>query len=106
MNNIQKLLLRNIKEGRKVLGYSQMKLAELCNVSTSFIGEIEIGRKFPSASTLQRICKALGMKPYELFLDSDDKGKLNRHELLTGLYRDLKDKVNADMEEVLREHLG
>ena len=47
MTIIQKALLRNMKEGRKVLGYSQMKLAELCGVSTSFIGEIEIGRKFP-----------------------------------------------------------
>ncbi len=106
MTIIQKALLRNMKEGRKVLGYSQMKLAELCGVSTSFIGEIEIGRKFPSASTLQKISKALSMKPYELFLDSEDKGKLNRYELLTGLYKDLKDKVNADMQEILRQHLG
>ena len=27
------------------------------------------------------------MKPYELFLDSEDKGKLNRYALLTGLYK-------------------
>ena len=32
--------------------------------------------------------------------------KLNRYELLTDLYKDLKDKINADMEAVLRTQLG
>ena len=43
MNKIQELLAVNMKKARQTLGYSQMKLAEICNLSTSFIAEIETG---------------------------------------------------------------
>lgn len=49
-----------------------MKLAELCNTSTSYIGEIEIGRKFPSIEMIEIFCKALEIKPFQLFMDEDD----------------------------------
>jgi transcriptional regulator with XRE-family HTH domain len=49
-----------------------MKLAEKCNTSTSYIGEIEIGRKFPSIEMIESICHALEVKPYQLFLEEND----------------------------------
>ena len=71
MTRIQEILRANVKRVRKELGYSQMKLAELCGVSTSFLGEIELGRKFPSAATLQKIADALGLRPFQLFLEEE-----------------------------------
>lgn len=51
-----------------------MKLAELCDSSTSYIGQIEIGNKFPSIDMIERMAQALQVKPYLLFFDEFDPG--------------------------------
>jgi len=104
MEKLQELLLINMKKARQELGYSQMRLAELCNLSTGFIADIETGKKFPSASSLQKIATALGMKPYQLFVDQEDIGLLEKHDLLTNLYKELKDRINSDLEEVIKRY--
>ncbi len=71
--DVQRLLAKNIKDLRAKLRLTQMQLAEFCNVSTSFIGEIEICRKFPSAYTLQKIADALGVRPADLFFERDSE---------------------------------
>jgi len=69
VTDIQKILALNIRKRRKQLGYTQMQLAEQCNVSTSFIGEIELCKKFPSAVTLQKLVDVLHISPSTLFFD-------------------------------------
>ena len=49
-----------------------MILAEHCGTSTSYIGEIEIGKKFPSVEMIQKIADALKVQPYKLFMDESD----------------------------------
>jgi len=44
-----------------------MKLAEYCGTSASYIGEIEIGRKFPSTEMIEKIAKILRIEPYLFF---------------------------------------
>lgn len=44
---------------RKALGITQEKLAEMVDVSTSFIGHIERGTRKLSVETLFKVCKAL-----------------------------------------------
>jgi len=44
-----------------------MALAELCGTSTSYIGQIEIGNRFPSIDMIEKIAEALQIKPYLLF---------------------------------------
>ncbi|MCK5673498.1 MAG: helix-turn-helix transcriptional regulator [Spirochaetales bacterium] len=85
MTEIQRTLLLNIKKYRSALNYSQYNLAELCGVSTSYISEIETGKKFPSAKTLQSIVKALEVKPYKLFLDVNDIDDFDKEGLLSSL---------------------
>ena len=46
---------------RKNRGLTQEKLAELVDVSTSYIGHIERGTRKLSVDTLYRICKVLGV---------------------------------------------
>jgi len=46
-----------------------MKLAECCNTAPSYIGEIEMGRKFPSTEMIEKIAMALRIEPYHLFRD-------------------------------------
>jgi transcriptional regulator with XRE-family HTH domain len=44
-----------------------MQLAELCDSSTGYIGEIESGKRFPSVSMIERIAGALNIESYFLF---------------------------------------
>jgi len=46
-----------------------MKLAELCNTAPSYIGEIEIGRRFPSIKLIEKIGNILNVEPYRFFIE-------------------------------------
>jgi len=67
MTDLRKLLAANIKKFRKNQGFSQEILAEKALTSTTHIGMIEIGKKFPSPKMLERIAEALGVDTAELF---------------------------------------
>jgi transcriptional regulator with XRE-family HTH domain len=67
MTDLRLLLAFNMKRYRKILGISQLKLADKMNISTSFIAAIESCKKFPSPEMLQRIAKALQVDTLELF---------------------------------------
>ena len=99
MNHLQELLLINMKAARKRLHISQARLAELVGVSTSFIGEIEIGRKFPSSGVLLRISQCLGLRPYQLFWE-DQLTDLDHDQRITAL-RDFRDEMNRLLEVTL-----
>jgi transcriptional regulator with XRE-family HTH domain len=64
---LQQIFIENLKKFRNERGLSQMRLAELCGTSTGYIGEIEIGRKFPSVEMVERIANALKVEPYLFF---------------------------------------
>lgn len=70
--NLRNTFVTNLKKYRKEKHFSQMQLAEKCETSTSYIGEIEIGRKFPSIEMIENICSALEIKPYQLFIEEND----------------------------------
>ena len=72
MTGVHALLARNLKKYRRARGLSQAALAEKINCSTTFIGNIEIEKRFPSSRNLDRIAGALGVKPAYLFADGDD----------------------------------
>jgi hypothetical protein len=44
---LQQYLIKNINYIRKSRGYSLMRLAELTDISITFMGEIEKGKKYP-----------------------------------------------------------
>jgi transcriptional regulator with XRE-family HTH domain len=50
---------KRVRIRRKALGLTQEKLAEIVDVSTSFIGHIERGTRKLSVETLYDLCKAL-----------------------------------------------
>ena len=69
MTDVRVLLARNMKRCREILGLSQMKLADRVGCSTTLIGNIEIGKRFPSAENLNKIAAALDIPPSELFAE-------------------------------------
>ena len=70
-----KVFVYNMKKYRKKKRISQMKLAEMLDTSTSYIGEIEINSRVPSLAMVERIANALKIEPFRLFLDT--KGSLS-----------------------------
>ena len=50
-----------------------MKVAELCDTAPSYIGEIEIGRRFPSLKLIEKIGEALHVEPYRFFIDDTEE---------------------------------
>ena len=61
------VLSRNIKRFRNRLGLSQLHLALELGISTTFLSDIETGKKWVSARTLTQLAKALKIEVYELF---------------------------------------
>ena len=56
-----------MREFRRKEGLSQMKLAEFCDTAPSYIGDIEIGRRFPSIDMIEKIAGVLKIEPYHFF---------------------------------------
>ena len=67
MQSLKKKLGLRIKEVRKSLGYSQEKLAEIINMDIPNLSNIECGKRFMTAETLEKIAKALHTTERELF---------------------------------------
>jgi len=64
---IQELFIVNLKAYRKLHHISQTQLANLCDSSTGYIGEIESGKRFPSVNMIERIAGALEIESWHLF---------------------------------------
>ena len=99
---MMKVFIFNMKKYRKKRQLSQMKLAELVDTSTSYIGEIEINNKVPSMEMVEKIAKALDVEPFRLFLDDasringDTQIPENYLENLTAIERqDLTDRISS-----------
>jgi len=67
MTDLRQILAFNLRYYRKVLGYSQAKLAEIVNVTDNYIALIETGKRFPSVKMFTRIAKALQIDTLDLF---------------------------------------
>ena len=67
MPSLKKKLGLKIKELRKKLGYSQEKLAEIIDMDIPNLSNIECGKRFMTAETLEKIAKALKCSERELF---------------------------------------
>jgi transcriptional regulator with XRE-family HTH domain len=67
MTSLRALLAHNMKEQRRILGITQAQLAEKIGTSTHYIGQIELGNKFPTPEMLERIATALEIDSPQLF---------------------------------------
>lgn len=104
MTRVQELLILNLKRVRAQLGYSQMVLAEKAGISLGFLGDIEAGKKFPSAKTLQKIIDGLGVQPYELFVAEDERAIPRDHEIVSSMERELVTRIHGEINQVLDAH--
>jgi transcriptional regulator with XRE-family HTH domain len=82
VNRFRKALAKNIKQARGREGFTQQELAERCELSTNYLATIEIGGKFPSSKTLEKLASALKLKPYQFFIEDGDIEAFDRRELI------------------------
>ena len=68
---LQQTFITNIKAIRKKRGLSQMALSELCDTTSNYIGQIEMGRRIPSFEKIEKIAAALQIPCHELFMGED-----------------------------------
>lgn len=69
-NELHETLSQNIKKYRKGK-FTQEQLAEIIEVSSQNINEIEGKRRFPRPETLVKIASALNIEVYQLFIPQD-----------------------------------
>ena len=72
---LQQIFIANLKKYRKEQGISQMTLSEMCDTTSNYIGQIEMGRRIPSFEKIEKIAKALKTPVNNLFLDESIDGK-------------------------------
>ena len=108
-----KIFVINMKKYRKIRRISQMKLAEMLDTSTSYIGEIEINSRVPSLAMVERMAKALNIEPFRLFVDDNDlinEEKLEKSNYLEclstkerqDLSRKIKERISKEVDQILQ----
>ncbi|MCL2879580.1 MAG: helix-turn-helix transcriptional regulator [Treponema sp.] len=102
MTDIRKLLAQNIKNFRKIRGFSQEMLAEKAGTSTTHVGMIETGKKYPSPQMLAKIAGALGIDTPELFTTSTVPFIPSNTKSVERLYRE----VESDFRQFEKTVLG
>ena len=102
---VRELLALNMKRTRKKLKISQSELAAMCEVSTSFIAEIEICRKFPSPTTLDKLATVLSLEPYQLFLDEWRWETHDKTGVMYHLRSELKQRILRDVDAVMNPYI-
>ena len=107
---LKQIFVRNMKEFRKKEGISQMKLAEYLNASPTYIGEIEVGKKFPSMDMIEKIAAILMIKPYHFFIDRTEQNPdINTENAYPKLPRSMQNEIRSElsfsMNELIREIL-
>lgn len=66
---LRQIFRDNVKFYRKELKLSQEKLAELSNLSTNYIGDIERTNRKITIDTIEKIANGLGIDPALLLID-------------------------------------
>ena len=66
------LVVKKITKLRIIRGYSQREFADICNMESSQIGRIELGKINTSISVLFKIAEVLQINP-SILLDIEDE---------------------------------
>ncbi|MGN0717193.1 helix-turn-helix domain-containing protein [Treponema berlinense] len=94
MLDYQQEFISNLKKYRKEKKLTQAQLSELCDVTTSTIGNIECGIAKPSFDLILDIATVLGVHPALLFssnsIQSDVSKTTEQYELLLEMYNKLQ----------------
>ena len=92
-----------MKRYRLLLGLSQAQLAEKAGISVGYVGEVEMGRKFPSAEKLESIARALELRPYRLLMGPEDLTDAMGPEAVYETAEKLKERLEREIDDFVSE---
>ena len=72
MRMAREIFVENLKAIRKNKGLTQVMLAELADLSSGLIGDIESGRRNPTLTTIEKIALALNVPVQQLFYNPEN----------------------------------
>lgn len=90
LNQIQALIIQNIKNIRQSVSLSQGRLADKANITRGYLAEIETGKAIPSLKTLVKLSNALGIRMCRLFLTDEDLRECYKADLVNNINEKLK----------------
>lgn len=93
--SLQDTFVDNLKRFRKERHLTQEKLAELCNTETSYIGQIEIKKRFPSLSFIEKLAEVLNIPAYYLYKPTEEflsaTNQQMKQELISEITKNISD---------------
>ncbi len=102
---LQRRLSFNLKKVRKILGFSQEKLAEKAQISFQMVNDIECCRRWPSEKTLSKLANALQTDVYTLFLPENTNAQATPFQKQT-IASDLQQLFAESVEQYLEKQDG
>lgn len=103
MTHLQDLFIRNLRFFRTQKGFSQLVFSEKINVSPNYLNAVENGKNFPSPEVLQKIVDALGIFPYQLFLENPSPQVDSHAEEISQAITELKSRTLKIFDEFLEK---
>ena len=91
-----------IRTQREALGYSRERLAELVDISNSFLADIERGNRGFSVSYLGRLAKTLGLSADYILFGSEQSSDLSA---ITDMLSGLDEQYFQPLQELLGAYL-
>ena len=101
--DLQDTFISNLKRFRKEQNMTQEKLAELCKTDTSYIGQIETKKRFPSLSFVERIAASLKVEPYSLYMPQDSNSSVSAEELKL-IESEILRALKTDIKKIVKKH--
>ncbi len=83
----KKLFGKRINVARKEQKMTGEKLAEACNINSTYLRQIEAGTKLPSLPVFVTLCQALKASPSYLLIDSLDDNEVHDMDTLFDLWK-------------------
>lgn len=96
----QELFGSRVRSVREAAGLNRDTVAERMNRSSSYVGEIERGEKWPAFDTLELLAKALEVEPPTLF--EYEAEEINNDILLSKLQQLLSNRNTEELQLALR----
>ena len=106
MTRLQGVFSENLKNARKSAGLTQEALADRLGTAAKYLGAIERGVKFPSVQMIEALAGALGIAPYELFIEPSAATGSSPTEIINTYNRFLEDKLAGDLRQAGKDFLG
>jgi transcriptional regulator with XRE-family HTH domain len=92
-----------MKKHRALLGLSQAELAERAGISAGYVGEVEMGRKFPSPEKFEALAKVLGLRPFQLIMGPEDVTDAMGPDAVYETAEKLKKRLSEEIDDFVRE---